>query len=115
MEERNKSSNGKKNKSQRLGFTVGVGDGIGGIVLLVGGLAVAGLITAFSIIKNSNRKKYDGSASPSNKKQDATQGVSYFLQTPSTTLQQNQNSWLAFDECIIKLNCLFYMSLSYHI
>lgn len=115
MEERNKSSNGKKNKSQRLGFTVGGGDGVGGIVLLGGGLAVAGLITAFSIIKNSNRKKYDGSANPSNKKQDATQGVSYFLQTPSTTLQQNQNSWLAFDECIIKLNCLFYMSLSYHI
>lgn len=100
MEEMNKSSHGKKNKLQRLGLTVGAGDGVGGIVLLGGGLAVAGLIAAFSIIKNKSGKKYDDdSPTPSNKKNDATHthGLSFFLQTPSTTLHQNHNSWLGFD------------------
>ncbi|KAJ0051930.1 hypothetical protein Pint_00936 [Pistacia integerrima] len=97
-EEINKSSHGKKNKSQRLGLTVGAGDGIGGIVLLGGGLAVAGLIAAFSIIKNRNGKKCDNSATPSNKKKDATQGLDLFLQTPSTPLHQNQNSCITSHE-----------------
>lgn len=79
MVEMNNTSRGNKNKSQHLRLTGGVGDGVGGIVLLGGGLAVGGLIAAFSIIKNRKEKNFDNSATPSNKKTNAWQGLCFFI------------------------------------
>lgn len=96
MAEEDKSAREKK-KSQ-LRFNVGSAGVLGGVVLLGGGLAVAGLMAAFAIIKNRNggsddqKNKEDSSAAAttaSEKVHDGTHGLSSVLQNPTTAVHQN--------------------------
>lgn len=88
----------EKKKSQ-LRINVGSGCVLGGVVLLGGGLAVAGLMAAFAIVKNrysqrdDQKNEEDSAATASEKVHDGTQGLSSVLQNPTTAV--HQNSWLA--------------------
>lgn len=95
MAEEDKSAHEKK-KSQ-LRFSVGSGGVLGGVVLLGGGLAVAGLMATFAIIKNRNSGRDDqknekdsaAATTASEKVHDGTQGLSSVLQNPTTAVHQN--------------------------
>lgn len=113
MAEEDKSAREKK-KSQ-LRFKVGSGGVLGGVVLLGGGLAVAGLMAAFAIIKNRNserddqKNKEDSSAATtaSEKVHDGTQGLSSVLQNPTTAVHQNY--WLASQLKFSNLSDCYYI------
>ncbi|KAK3194161.1 hypothetical protein Dsin_025471 [Dipteronia sinensis] len=82
-------------KKPQLNLFVGGG---GGLVLLGGGMAVAALVAAFTVIKNKhhtsrgNKNEEPTSITPDDddnvQKRDASPGLSFVLQTP-TTLNQN--------------------------
>ncbi|KAL5791869.1 hypothetical protein ACOSP7_000463 [Xanthoceras sorbifolium] len=86
----------EKKKPQLINLYVGGGGGgIGGLVLLGGGLAVAAFVAAFAVIKNKRTRRNEKNEEPTttphdNEKRDATSpGLSFVLQTPPTTANQN--------------------------
>lgn len=95
MAEEDKSAHEKKQSLLR--FSVGGGGVLGGVVLLGGGLAVAGFMAAFAILKNRNCERDDqkneadsaAATAASEKVHDGTQGLSSVLQNPTTAVHQN--------------------------
>ncbi|KAK0581770.1 hypothetical protein LWI29_017727 [Acer saccharum] len=97
---KNRSSVGV-HKSEKKKLQLDLLGGGGGLVLLGGGMAVAALVAAFTVIKNKHhttrghKKEEPTSITPDDddnvQKRDAiaSPGLSFVLQTPTTTVTQN--------------------------
>jgi len=100
MEEGQKSTSCKRDKKTTQ-ISFGGGDGVGGLVVLGGALAVAGL-TVFAIKNRRSSKKPSGGSEESKKNlsckredEGSDQGLSFLSQTSSTTTTPD-DSWSAF-------------------
>lgn len=100
MEEGQKSTSCKRDKKTTQ-ISFGGGDGVGGLVVLGGALAVVGLTAVFAIKNRKSSKKPSGGSKESKKNlnckredEGSDQGPSFLSQTSSTTTTP-YNSWSA--------------------